>query len=347
MAIVETYTPLDVSVYDMMAHFWSRSGIEPDSEPGSILRTIFEAVGFKIEDISYLFSAEITKLIPVTTFEAFDFQPAGASYAQVSLEVERNGSLNGTLVIPAGYLAGRADGISYQTLGQLVLPPSVSQGQVLAVCTTLGAVGKTAANTVVYPKSTVLGIGKVTNPSPSIGGDDAESLEQQIERFTDYIEGIFDASHPALVSWAKRATVNGARAKQVVTYDQRHKPSLSPGYVEVYVDDGYATTPADLLSEIQRILEDHKAAGAVLAVKNVTPRVVNVTHEVADNKKAVANDVVINYFYDLKIGQKVSRENLITLLTNATGSEITLFEPTADVSVTLEGRAVLGVLSAV
>ena len=54
-----TFKPLQESLWEMLALWWGRTGVKPDAEPGGVLRTLFEAVGFEVEDLSFRFDSAL------------------------------------------------------------------------------------------------------------------------------------------------------------------------------------------------------------------------------------------------------------------------------------------------
>ncbi len=345
-----TYKPLEETVWEMLALWWSRTGIKPDVEPGSVLRTLCEAVGFEVEDLSFRFDSGLETAIPLAIFEAFGFEPLEATKATVPLTFQRSAAFSSPLEIPAGFTVGRADGVDYEVVLGGEIPAGESSVTLSALCTVAGAVGNSPANTVIFPRASLPTLISVTNPQAAKGGQDEEPLDDQKARFARYIASVHRATRAALEAAALAvATDAGERATEVRILDAVYKEGLLPGYVEVWVDDGFATASLALIDAIQAELERYRAAGAVHATYAVTPVSVDVTYELdgdPDDLEA-CDQAARDYVRGLRIGQKVSRENLITALTNAAtrSKEVTLLAPEADVPVGQTQRAVLGTLS--
>jgi hypothetical protein len=347
-----SYKPLEESLWEQLALWWSRTGIKPDTEPGSVLRTLFEAVGFEVEDLSFRFDTALDTAIPLAIFEAFAFMPLPAQKAAVPLMFERAAAYSTPLVIPAGFRVGRVDGVDYETTVDAEIPSGSSTALLSALCVTAGAVGNAPANTITFPRASLPTLVRVYNPQPATGGQDHEPLEEQKVRFARYIAKVHRATLAALGAAAMDvATLQGERAREVLVLDKVYKDSLAPGYIEVWVDDGNATASVALIDAIHAHIETYpyRAAGAIHATYAVTGVVTPISFELDGDPDDLepCKNAARTYIKGLRIGQKVSRENLITVLTNTAirSREITLVTPAADVPVGQTERAVLGTLT--
>jgi hypothetical protein len=344
-----TYKPLEETVWEMLALWWSRTGIKPDAEPGSVLRTLCEAVGFEVEDLTFRFDSGLETAIPLAIFEAFGFEPLEATKATVPVTFTRSAAFSSPLEIPAGFKVGRADGVDYEVVLGGEIPAGESSVTLAALCTVPGAIGNAPANTVIFPRASLPTLVSVANPQPAEGGQDEEPLDDQKARFARYIASVHRATRAALEAAALAVTTDaGERATEVLVLDAVYKTGLSPGYVEVWVDDGFATASLALVDAIQQELERYRAAGAVHATYPVEPVPVDVSYQLDGDPDDLdaCDQAARDYVRSLRIGQKVSRESLITALTNAAVNsfEVTLLEPAADVMVGQTERAVLGAL---
>lgn len=344
------YKPLEESVWEMLAVFWTESGIEPDAEPGSVIRSLFEAVGFQIEDASFRFDDGLATAIPLAVFDAFGFEPIGATPAQVTLQFTRAAPGTSPLQIPSGFRAGRADGIDYETTASASIPAGALTTTAPAVALTTGAIGNTSANTIVYPRVSIPTLASVANPQPATGGQDEEPLSEQRRRFARYIAMVHRATRPAIAAAALTVTTTaGERAAEVIVRDNVDSAVIPPGAFEVWVDDGDGTASATLIADIDELVHTYRAAGAIHTTHSVAPRPVGITatiHGGGSDAIAAARTAASAYIAGLRVGQKVSRENLITTLTKAHVDidEVTLTIPTGDVPIGATSRATLGTL---
>lgn len=345
-----TYKPLDETLWEMMALWWARTGIKPDAEPGSVLRTLFEATGFAVEDLTFRFDQGLETAIPLVVFEAFNFVPLSATRATASIRFTRAAALTTPLPIPAGLRVGRADGIDYEVTVESSIPANHTTATISVLCVVPGAIGNAPANTITFPRASLPTLTSVTNLQPAEGGQDEEPLDDQKLRFARYIASVHRATRDALEATALTImTPLGERATEVLVLDRVGRPTLAAGFIEVWVDNGFGTPSASLLSAIQSGLTPAVAAGAVHTTHAVTPVAVNITFQIEGHPDDLepTREAARRYIRGLRIGQRVSRENLITALTNAAvnSREITLTAPAADVAIGQTQRAVVGTLT--
>jgi len=341
------FKTLDEALWEMLAVFWGRTGIRPDTTPGSVLRTVFEAVGFQVEDLTFRFDREVRKAIPRAVFEAFGFEPMPATRAQTVLRFERGAPYSVPLTIPQGFRVARADSVEYETLEEATIPAGATQVDVAAAAVEPGEAGNAPANTILYPRYSLPTLARVSNPVPATGGADEESLEDQKRRFALYIAQVHRATRVALEAAVLTAIgPNGERAREALVLDTVLRPCLPPGVVEVYVDDGYGTASAELLQAAREAIEGMRAAGVYARVYRAQGRPVDVRVIVDGPPEALPSveEAARRYLLGLRVGEKVSRENLITALTvsHPEVREVDLISPAQDVPMRFYERAVPG-----
>ncbi|GAA6747456.1 baseplate J/gp47 family protein [Thermus brockianus] len=343
------FKTLDEALWEMMATFYARSGIRPDPTPGSVLRTLFEAVGFQVEDLTFRFDQAVRKAIPQAVFEAFGFTPRSATRAQTLLRFTRGAPQPVPLAIPQGFRVARADGAEYETLEEAAIPAGATHVDVPAAAVEPGEAGNAPAGAIRYPRFPLPGLLGVENPVPAAGGQDEEPLEEQKRRFALYIAQVHRATRYALEAAALTAVgPNGERAREALVLDAVARPCLPPGVVEVWVDDGFGTATDGLLAAVGAAVDRMRAAGVYVRVHRVEPVPVDVRAQVRGSEAArgAVAGAVRRYLYGLRVGEKVSRENLITALTvsHPEVEEVDVLTPLDDVAVPFNRRAVPGVV---
>lgn len=152
----------------------------------------------------------------------------------------------GVTTIPVGTRVKTAGGIYFQTtaLGSItaVSPEQIpghgvgrDSGLVPATAEQPGLAGNVAANTVVSFVSRPAGVDEVTNPGAMVLGADEESDDSLRNRCQTYIASLPRSTLGALESWVLGATTaDGA----VVRFVHAVEYPATPGYVDLYVDDG-------------------------------------------------------------------------------------------------------------
>lgn len=340
---------LDESLWEMLAWWWGRTGIKPDMEEGAVLRTLFEAVGLEVEDLSLRFERGLERNLPQAIFEAFNFPALPALRANTSLTFERGFPYSTPLIIPAGFRVAKADGLEVEVIAEGSILAGATQVTLAAAAVEPGSAANAPTGAYVIPRGTLPTLTRVYNAIPATGGQDQESLDQQKRRFALYIAQLHRGTKAALESTAL-ATLGPSdeRALTVTVLDATDRPGvLFPGMVEVYVDDGSASVGAPLLNAIRSALELVRSAGAYVSVYATAPAPLDVSVEVDGPDLEAVRKAALDYVRSLRTGQKVSRENLITALTNASpqNREITLITPSDDVMVPFNARAVIANLS--
>ncbi|WP_287417653.1 baseplate J/gp47 family protein [Oceanithermus sp.] len=344
-----TYTPLDEATLDMLRWFFYRTGIQPSAVEGDVLRTIFEAVGFEIEDLTARFDQELERAVPEAAFRAFGLPRETAVAAVTTLRFSRSSAAPEPYLIPAGTRAQTPSGVRFETTSDATIPLNETFVDVPARAVEPGSAGNVPAGTVTELVDLIPGVEQVTNPQPAVGGRDEEALEDQIARFARFFTGLQKGTLQSLEAAALEATSPaGERVTQVLARDITRDPSLPPAVVRLYVDNGSASVTPEMVDYLRTALDAGRPAGVSLEVIAAAPKYVDIRFQVdgSDEALAACYEAARQHVRDLQIGQKLSRENLIAALTVAHPDvrEITLIEPAADVPVAPGERAVVGVL---
>lgn len=152
----------------------------------------------------------------------------------------------GVTTIPAGTRVRTAAGIYFVTtaVGTItaISPEQIpghgigrDSGLVPAVAEQPGAAGNVVANTVVSFVSKPAGVDEVTNPGAMVLGTDAESDDALRGRAREYIASLARATIGALEFWVLGATTTDGA---VIRFAHAVEYPATPGYVDLYVDDG-------------------------------------------------------------------------------------------------------------
>lgn len=266
------FRSMEQAVVDMLRWYAYASGITPDSERGSVLRTLFEAWGYEVEQQSWRFDTELRAAIPEAVFDAFGFARIPAASATTILTFARSTPAGEAYLIPEGTLAGTVGNILFQTTQDVTLPAGATSITAPAEAVTPGAEGNVAANTITVLTALVPGVETVTNAQAAYGGADAETLAAQRDRFAAYLATLAKGTIPALTAAALTVqTSTGERAAKVLVVDN-YLDALVPAseaYVYVYTPTG---ATQDLLDAIFTKLEqEQRPVGVKLTMQLVTP----------------------------------------------------------------------------
>jgi len=330
------FKSLDQAVWEMLALFRARSSISPDVEPGSVLRTVFEAAGFQVEDLTYRFDDAVNDAIPEAVYTAFGFPRKTGRRAQASVRFTRNSASTVTLTIPQGYRVSRPDGFEYQTMQNATIHPGRVDTTVTVEALLEGVEGNSTVGTITRLRSSIPTIQDVANITPAGGGDDSEDPEAQQKRFALYLAQLHRSTIPALAAYAfTSSTLAGEAVSDVVVLDRVTRRSLPPGIVQVIVDNGAGTISPGLVSVVQSQMDRYRAAGAFITAFGARAYPIDMRFDIdaPPEVQPLCDAAASEYLSNLGIGEKFSYENAITAVTNASPRirEITLTSPQGDV----------------
>lgn len=313
-----------------------------DLEVGSLERAHVEAIASLMEENDQRLGRAILKAISESTFNAlgFDLLPARAALGTIvcTTYVPRAADI----VIPSGYQVVGRNGIIYATTEDgAILAGDLTCDPIPAVALTGGPDGNAAAGTVTIPVASLEGVDGVTNPAAFVGGSAEETADARAARFAAYLKTLPRGTTDALEFATAMASSSVVAVRAVEPFLLTPVPDGVPfaGLVWIYVDDG--TTNADLQPALKLAIlkavngytdqsgtrvPGYKAAGAIVELKKVTRVPVYVRGDVSVTPEGIARweDVQAaltaaaeQYFSQLRVGDPVSYQNLVSLLTGA------------------------------
>lgn len=335
-------------VAEMIRHYQGRTGLTPDTRQGSILRTLFEAVGFYGEQQAHQFDRELRAAIPEAVFAAFGYARQPAMAATVTLRFSRATAAPEPLVIPVGARAQTSGGVVFATTREAVIPLGHAMVEVLAQAVAPGANGNALANTITRLATLMAGVEAVTNPQPAFGGMDEEDAASQERRFAAYLASLARGTIPAIGASALAVRLpDGERATQVLVSDTNHDAAIPVGVVWVHLYRPGGASLALREAVLRALANDQLAAGTMLEVRPVTHIPVNVSATIRTFDADVTPLVVTaahRFFSAIGIGEDVSTERLIWALTQSDPRvyQVRITSPAGGVAIARYSRAELG-----
>lgn len=345
--VFKTY---DEALAELALAYWGSMGMEPDLVEGSVERSLLEAVAFQVSDLSKRFDRALEAAIPEAVFAAVGFPRIPAVPATVTLEFTTATPSSEAIPVPAGTRATTTDGVEFATTADSFIPFGQSTVLVQARAVTPGSLGNVPAGSITRLASNVPLISSVTNPLPARGGEDAETLEAQRSRFGSYLIGLDRSTAPALtLALLSTSTPLGERLDQVVVVDGLDDNNIPAGTFRYYPYK-LGGISNELALALVATASSNRAAGVKVEIGEVSTTSVNVTATVTiaySGAQDAAQQAARDYIHNLRVGQKVSRENLITALTTSHPGilEVDLIEPAADVAAGAYEKLELGALS--
>lgn len=340
----------DEALAELALAYWGALGLEPDLVEGSVERSLLESIAFQVSDLSKRFDRSLQAAIPEAVFAAVGFPRIPAVASTVTLRFNTATPSGSAIIVPVGTRAATTDGVEFATTSDATIEAGATFTQVQARAVTPGAAGNVPAGSITRLASNVPMISGVANVLAATGGLDAETLEAQRARFGTYLIRLDRSTAPALMlALLEASTPTGERLDQVLVIDGQDDEDIPPGVFLVYPYKlgGISLALAEALNATALA---NRAAGVKVELAEVETTAVNVTAEVITDRsgaREAAEQAARDYMHNLRVGQKASRENLITVLTIAHPgiSEVTLTTPAADVMADSYEKLELGTLT--
>jgi uncharacterized phage protein gp47/JayE len=316
-----TFRSMPEAVAAMLRIYWARTGVQPDVTEGSILRTLFEAWGYEIEQQTARYDAALLDAIPEAVFAAYGFAKQPATNASVTLRFSRSSTSGTPFPIPAGTTAETITGVPFTTTTDVTLAAGTLTVDALATAVVGGSGGNVPAGSITRLVGLVPGVEAVTNPLSAFGGVDAETLSAQQERFAAYLATLAKGTAPAMAAAALTVVTNaGERAQQVIVVDNYDNALIPVGEVVVHAYRPGGTS-LDLRAAILAHLElTQRPVGVLLSVEDVTPVPVEVAvtvHAAVADTANRAEETTQAFFDAIAIGEDVHASTLEAAIARA------------------------------
>lgn len=251
-----------------------------------------------------------------------------ASYAITTLRFRLAQALGEAYIIPANFEATNGD-VIFATSEELIIPAGELTGEVLAYCTTAGAVGNDYVagqiNTIVKPMTFLAGVENITTTS---GGADMEDDAEYANRIR-LAPNSYSVAGPEKAYEYHTYSVSSAIIDVSVT-------SPAPKEVEIYplLEEGELPTE-DMLDLIKAYFATGQVSPLTDEVSVLTPTKhnyqINVDYWIskddmskADAIRSAVDEAVEKYrlWQQTKIGRDISPEELISNVKNAGAARI-------------------------
>lgn len=181
--VIDDRSEKELVTYALARVLQASNGLLTQSlDVGSPERSLIEGQAFAAAELLYRLN-----LVPESALIQF-LQIAGVqrilgTAATVRLTFTLTQALNTSFTIPAGYVVTSTSGqIQFTTDTVLQIPPRTISGSIGATCTVIGSQGNVSAYNLTRLSTSLAFLGSVTNTEPSMGGQDAESLESTKSR---------------------------------------------------------------------------------------------------------------------------------------------------------------------
>lgn len=302
-----------------------------DLQPGSVFRSVFEAIAMQME-LLYFSALDLSQdAITEAAFRPWNFSRKAAQAASGVLTFGLTATIPSDLSIPQGTLV-RVPGTDrvYYTTAAISFPAASDSGDtatVLAASIGAGTFYNTPAATIrefVAPIDPLL---TVTNALAFTNGREEESDEERLQRFASFIRALHRATADSLEFAAESAVVTDPSGIVIEHVSDSKVVDIAAGSARCYIVNGTnAAASAGLIAAANVNVQLYKAAGVTVVVQAATLTAVT-----------VACGVRLDPGYSLAQVQTAVQVALVGVLTNLVIGEVLYLEQLRHAAMTVPG----------
>ncbi|QYC50999.1 baseplate J-like protein [Mammaliicoccus phage vB_MscM-PMS3] len=287
-----------------------------DFTPGSVIRSIYEAVSLELEQYYMLTRQNINWGIEQGVVQAFDFNKREPKRAYGNVTIQFYNPLQERFYIPRGttFMSTQQKYIQqFENVVDYYVEPGSSEAVIEVFCKEPGVVGNVPEGAIdVISTSSVL-VKSVTNNLSFSTGTDEESITELKNRFHLFVES------------------RGRATNKSIEYGTRLVPDIQGvyvyeevGHVTVYAHDRNGNLSDTLQQDILGYVEDYRPSGIKLSVLPVSKTVVDLNINVTltnknretDTFKSHIEGVVRNYLNGFTVSDNLVMSDLTQVIMN-------------------------------
>lgn len=240
-----------------------------DFTPGSVIRSIYEAVALELEQFYMLTKQNINTGIREGVMEAFDFERRKARKSYGEINIKFYNPIKETFIISRGttfMISRKGYQQQYETLDEYQVKEGLIEANIEVYCKENGEIGNVPEGYIDTISTNSTLIKEVKNKQSFNTGQDEESLTSLKRRFHLFIESRGRATNKSIEYGARQVEdIEGVYIKEVT------------GHVTVYAHDKNGNLPETLKEEVKKAMEDYKPSGIDLSVESVEKTTVDVS----------------------------------------------------------------------
>jgi len=310
-----------------------------DLNVGALNRADIESLALLMEESDQRVALGILSAISESCYRAFGFDPLPPQSAVGGLIFSAYIAPDADIDIPVGTQVLGPGGVIFQVTTLGTIPTGELTSETVPVqALTPGTAGNVAADTITRMVTPIVGVDMVTNPAKTLGGSDTETDDARATRFAAFLRTLVRGTKEALEFAALSASTSVADARAIEPFLLDPRPTGVPyaGLVWLFADDG--TDSPDLDPGVEDVIyklvngyvdgsgiqvPGHKAAGVRVEIYKATRTQVCIRADVTLKGGGVARwadikDILTataaDFFDRLRIGEKLSYQNLVTYL---------------------------------
>ncbi|WNM50367.1 baseplate wedge subunit [Staphylococcus phage Alsa_1] len=287
-----------------------------DFTPGSVIRSLYEAVALEIEQYYMLTRENIKFGIEQGVMDAFDFKKRQPKRAYGTVTIKFYNPLQEDLYIPRGttFTSTRQRYVQqFENIEDYYVPQGSMEYDIEVYCKQAGTVGNVPENTIDTMGTSTTLINSVTNKLSFSTGSDEESMTDLKNRFHLFVESRGRATGKAIEYGARQVEeVQGVYVKEDV------------GHITVYAHDKNGDLPESLQTDIEYSIEDYRPSGIALTVRPVQKQIVDLDIDVtlsdiykqSETLQVHIENVVRAYLNAFNVSQDLIISDLIQIIMN-------------------------------
>ena len=304
----------------------------------------------------------------LAAFSLFGITPEPPASASGAVTFSLSAPATSDIPLGTGITLATSGGVQFTTTESATLASGTTSVSITVTAQNPGSSGNTPSGSITeiitslpYPLS-------VTNPSPTSGGTNAESVSSTLSRMDTYLASLPACTPVAIANGVIGiSTPSGETCEYATTYEPwiaQVQAGQSSGFTvgfTVYIDNGSGTASSLLLSTVNSAIlgtPGSGPAGVPFSVAAVTPVKVNVTiaattipsfNQAIPEITTLIQNAANEYFAQLNFGDSVEISQLFVSVGNAvygfvTGLNITLSPNQNVITVPATQRALLNSL---
>jgi len=214
----------------LLQWLFSTIGVPTDYNIGSIIRTYSEAIGSTEEIEGITAQAQAIQALVYSAYSAFGISPllgtgsvGSVVFSTLSMAPVPSGQ---SILIPINTITQTTNGVQYGTTSNVLLVSGTVSVAAPIQSLQLGINTNAAANTINQIATGLAYPLQVTNPLPTVGGQDAETASQTLTRFLAYVDSLGLCSPIAVASAARTVSIQHHQQRQPNLFNTLHVLNL-------------------------------------------------------------------------------------------------------------------------
>lgn len=282
--------------------------------PGSVIRTLLEAVSSEIESLYFEARRGFTVAIEESIFNSFNFRRKPAIASRDYIDITFRSPLADRFILREGvrFFTVPIEGevIYFRSVEEAMADRGESSMRVLVECEEAGDIGNVPPYSIRRMESIPSYIQDVYNEAGFLNGIPAESKRKRRSRFTGFIDSLARGTVPSLrYACLLVDGVIGAEVEEGI------------GTIRIYAHNRQGTLSDFQTEEIKSLLPEYKCAGIKAEIVKTSPEEIDLDITVTldesfdiDHYRAIIRASLISYLNTFTVGKPVLRADLIRFI---------------------------------